>query len=115
MWVVHDASADVLRISLMGLLEHDPVWDASRDRPGSNPTRSKVVGTQLHVIYRGVEKVFNLDADSGNIWDPCVGFKCVGSVDYYDREEYKKMKLMVTSALTCLSFTSLAIKGHSFL
>jgi hypothetical protein len=115
MWVVHDASADVLRISLMGLLEHDPVWDASRGRSVSNPTRSKVIGTQLHVIYRGVEKVFNLDADSGNIWDPCVGFKRVGSVDYYDREEYKKMKLMVTSALTCRSFTSLAIKGHSFL
>ena len=114
MWVVHDASADVLRISPMGLLEHDPVWDASRGRSVSNPTRSKVVGTQLHVIYRGVEKVFNLDADS-NIWDPCVGFKRVGRVDYQDREEHKKMKLMVTSALTCRSFTSLAIKGHSFL
>jgi hypothetical protein len=110
MWIVHDASADVLRISLMGLLEHDPVWDAYRGRFASNPTRSTVVGTQLHVIYLGVEKVFNLDADSGNIWDPCVGFKRVGSVDYYDREEYKKMKFMVTSALTLL-----VIKGHSFL
>lgn len=115
MWVVHDASADVLRISLMGLLEHDPVWDAPLGRFVTNPTRSKIIGTQLHVIYRGVEKVFNLDADSGNVWDPCVGFKRVKGVDYYDRKEYKSMKLMVESALTCRSFASLAIKGHSFL
>lgn len=115
MWVVHDASADVLRICLVGLLEHDPVWDASLGRFVTNPTRSKIIGTQLHVIYRGVEKVYNLDADSGNTWDPRVGFKLTESVDYYDREEYKNMKLMVKNALTCFSFTSLAIKGHSFL
>ena len=115
MWVVHDASSDVLRISLMGLLKHDSVWDASRGRFVSNPTRSEMIGTQLHVIYHGVEKVFNLEADSGNTWDPCVGFKRVVNVDYHDHVEYKKIKLMVESALPCRSFTSLAIKGHSCL
>jgi hypothetical protein len=111
MWVVHDASTDVLRISLVGLLEHSPVWDASRGRFVTNPTLSKIVGTQLHVIHHGVEKVYNLDAHSGNTWDPRVGFKYTKSVDYYDRKEYKKIKSMVKNALTPL----LPIKGHSFL
>jgi hypothetical protein len=115
MWVVHDTSADVLHISLVALLENDPLWDASLVRFVSNTTRSNVVGTQLHVIYRGVEKVFNLDADGGNVWDPCIGFKHMEHVAQEDRDEYKKIKLMVTNILTCRSFTSLAIKGHSFL
>jgi hypothetical protein len=115
MWVVHDTSADVLHISIVALLENDPLWDASLVRFVSNPIRSKVVGTQLHVIHRGVEKVFNLDADGGNVWDPWIGFKRMEHVAQEDRDEYKKIKLMVTNILTCRSFTSLAIKGHSFL
>ena len=97
MWVVHDAAPEApLHISLRGLLDGSPLWDAAVRHFVPNPARLWIdLHKRLHLTYGGAEQVYDLNAEGKNVWDPRCGFRVAATNDPLGRGEYVTTKKLL--------------------
>lgn len=87
-----------MQVSLSSLFEEEnpTVWNPTMQRTVPSGVRVRFASCRMYTTYCGVERCFDLDPESGNVWDPAVGFMWSATKrDTYDKRWYKEMKTLI--------------------
>lgn len=98
MWVTISKGQGGMQVSLASLFEEQihTVWSPQWGAFVPSDVCVRFDSCQMYTTYCGVVRCFNLDPESGNVWDPAVGFKMSATKpDAYDKIWYKDMKKLI--------------------